>query len=130
MTPCAMVVGMLLAAPVGAEPEPFPAEIRAVEVLEGTGRLILDGREDHPPLVLLPKGVFFTTAGYQRLQDATGKLQDDVMELRRKVEGCKPQPYLCPQVPVSVQAGWSTRTVLIAFAVGLAVGAGAVVLLR
>jgi hypothetical protein len=93
---------------------------------------MLDGREDNPPLVLLPKGVFFTTAGYQRLQDATGKLQDDVSELRRKMEGCKPQPYLCPkpQVPISVQTGWSTSAVVLAFAVGLAVGAGAVVLLR
>jgi hypothetical protein len=121
---------MLLAAPAGAEPEAFPPELRAVEVLDGTGRLILDGREDNPPLVLLPKGVFFTTAGYQRLQEATGRLQDDVSDLRKKVEGCKPQPYLCPPVPVSVQTGWSTKTVLIAFAVGLAVGAGAVVLLR
>lgn len=130
MTPCAVVVGMLLAAPAGAEPEAFPPELRAVEVLEGTGRLILDGREDNPPLVLLPKGVFFTTAGYQRLQDATFRLQGDVSDLRRKVEGCKPQPYLCPQVPVTVQAGWSTSAVVVALVVGLAVGAGAVVLLR
>jgi hypothetical protein len=131
MTPCAVVVGMLLAGPpTVAEAEPFPAEVRAVNVLSGSGRLVLDGREENPPLVLLPEGVFFTTEGYRRLQEATFRLQDDMGALRRKLDACKPQPYLCPEVPVTVQTGWSTRAVVIALAAGLAAGAGAVVLLR
>lgn len=131
MTPCAVVLGMLLAAPSeGAQPEPWPAEVRAVNVLSGEGRLVLDGREDRQPLVLLPEGVFFTKEGYARLQEATFKLQDDMKDLRRKLEACKPQPYLCPQAPVPIQTGWSSTALLIALGVGVVVGGGAVVLLR
>lgn len=127
MVASAVVAGMLL----GAVPEAFPAKIGAVEVLEGTGRLILDGRAESPPqLFLLPKGVFFTSDGYKRLELATTQLQDDVHALRLKLNECRPQPCTCPPVPITVQTGWSTKTLLVVLVAGLAVGASAVVLLR
>lgn len=120
---------MFLAAVASAEPvKAFPVGIHAVPIQRGTAVLITDGKPDDVPTAL-PAGWYFTAEGYDRLNTATYSLQTSVRELEAKADAllrpCVPLPQ-----PVPIQTGWSSTALLVVFGVGVAVGAGAVVLLR
>lgn len=124
------VLAVLVSALASAEPvKELPKGVHAIPIQRGTAVLIQDGKPDDVPTVL-PAGWYFTAQGYDRLNTATYNLQTSVKELEAKTQVLLKPCVPLPQVPVSVQTGWSTRAVVLALVVGLAVGAGAVVLLR
>lgn len=124
MTRAALLLGLLTTS-ASAEPRHLPPGLQAVEILEGEARLIVAGTpEDFP--TRLPRGVYFTDAGYKGLLDTTLRLQDDLEALRRTATA--PCPEVAPMPPLMVtRAGWSTQALVIAFLAGLAVAAGTVV---
>lgn len=123
-------LAVLVSALAGAEPvRELPAGVHAVPIQRGQAVLIRDGKPDDAPTAL-PAGWYFTAQGYDRLNTATYNLQTSVKELEAKTQVLLKPCVPLPQVPVSVQTGWSTRAVVLALVVGLAAGAGAVVLLR
>lgn len=123
------VLAVLVSALASAEPmKELPKGVHAIPIQRGTAVLIQDGKPDDVPTVL-PAGWYFTAQGYDRLNTATYNLQTSVKELEAKADAllrpCVPLPQ-----PVPVQTGWSSTALLIAFGVGVVVGAGAVVLSR
>lgn len=128
MTRAALLLGLLTTS-ASAEPRHLPPGLQAVEILEGEARLIIAGTPEDAP-TRLPRGVFFTEAGYKGLLDTTLRLQDDLEALRRTATA--PCPEVAPMPPLTVtRAGWSTQAVVIVFLAGLMVGAsGALILTK
>lgn len=119
MTRAVALLGLLTTSPL-AEPRHLPPGLHAVRILEGEARLVVDGRPDEA-LTLLPEGVFFDAAGYDGLEAATLKLQDDLEALRRTaVAPCPPPP---------AAFGWSTQALAIALLAGVLIGAGGTIVL-
>lgn len=124
MTRAALLLGLLTTS-ASAEPRHLPPGLNAVEILDGEARLIIDGRQEDAP-TLLPRGVFFTASGYEAVESATLKLQDDLDALRTA------PAVACPEAPPALtvtRAGWSTQAVVIAILAGLAMGAGGALVL-
>lgn len=119
MTRAAALLGLLTTAAL-AEPRHLPPGLNAVRILDGEARLVIDGRPDDAP-TLLPEGVYFTASGYEAVERATLKLQDDLEALR----GTAATP--CP--PNAPTWGWSTHAVVMALLAGVLVGAGGALVL-
>lgn len=123
------LLAVLLAGLAGAEPaRDFPPGLHAVPIQRGQAVLITDGKPDDVPTVL-PAGWYFTAQGYDRLNTATYNLQTSVKELEARADvimrPCVPLPQ-----PIPIHTGWSSTALVVAFAAGVVLGGGAVVLLR
>jgi hypothetical protein len=123
------ILAVLLSALAAAEPvREFPRGLHAVPIQRGQAILVTDGLPDDVPTAL-PAGWYFTAEGYDRLNTATYNLQTSVKELEAKHDAlmrpCVPLPQLAP-----IQTGWSSTAMVVVFVLGVAVGAGGVVLLR
>lgn len=123
------LLAVLLAGLAGAEPvRDFPPGRHAVPIQRGQAVLITDGKPDDVP-TLLPAGWYFTAQGYDRLNTATHALQTSVKQLEARADALARPCVPLPQ-PVPIQTGWSSTALVVVFALGVAVGAGGVVLLR
>lgn len=122
-------LALLLTGLAAAEPvREFPRGLHAVPIQRGQAVLVTDGKPDTVPTAL-PAGWYFTAEGYDRLNTAAHSLQTSVRELEAKQDAllrpCVPLPQLAP-----IQTGWSSTALVVVFVLGVAVGAGGVVLLR
>lgn len=123
------LLAVLLSGIAASEPvKAFPPGRHAVPIQRGQAVLITDGKPDDVPTVL-PAGWYFTSEGYDRLNTAAYNLQSSVKELEAKTDAllrpCVPLPQ-----PIPIETGWSSTALVVAFALGVAVTGGAVVLLR
>lgn len=123
--------GALLLAALAADPGALPSGVHAVPIVEGTARVVLDGRPSDAP-VRLPAGWYFTSEGYDRLAKVTAELQASVQTLQASADALRAPCAALPATPVVVQtqSGWSTKTVLVVLVVAVAVGIGAGVAIR
>ena len=116
MTRVAVVLGLLTTSAL-AESRHLPPGLNAVRVVSGEAVLHLSGSEapDTYP-TLLPEGVYFTAAGYESLESATLKLQDDLAAVNARLAAAECPPALLPKYEVR---GWQTRHLVMAGGVGV-----------